>query len=747
MEPSGSRFDIREYQRVLTRRWWQIAAVALSAGIIGIFISLGLPDTYTAVATIVVPESPKGLLMVGGQREEGQSIALETQALIAAGNQTAQITAKSLAERTTGPPIIVDPSEITASIKTSVQLPDLLRIQATSEDPVKAKEFANETANSFLQVMDSLRQKQTTNATQYLQSQVESTRRDLEDLIAQRQKLQKEWGLRVDFGTPGASDTAAAPDTSPVIAASSRQPDSRPALQQAQTELAAAQGRLRTLRAQASGLSAQAPHQIQTANPTYQSLQDQLTTSQVALVQLRSQYTDKHPAVQEMELRIQELRVAIAHTPPIIKTAAVPDPTTRSTLEAQIRSAEQNVSDLTARVATLSGAVSAADARWSSALDKEGYLEQLQDQIRLKRSAYRELLLQLESKKLEVASQRGQASMVDSALSARSTAPSWPRTLIFSLALGLFLGIAMALLLEALDDTIRIPEDLTRDRDLRFLGIIPWTGEDAKLILLEAPKSPPAEAFRTARSNIRFATVDEPARVIMLTSAGASEGKSMVLANLAVAYAQAGESVLVVDGDLRRPTQHKLFELDPSLGLTNVLVGEATLEQALQPTAVPNLRVLCSGPLPPNPAELVDSPRMTELLDQMRGMASVVLIDSPQAIMLTDALLLAGRVDATLLVAASTQVTGEAFDEMVRLLTNARGRILGVVLNKMRLTAGDYYYYYYYYYYGTGTPGGRRSLTTGPTPAELNGHAKSSSVPPPPDNDLPFVHPPDNRQT
>ena len=741
MEPSGSRFDIREYQRVLTRRWWQIAAVALCAGIIGVFISLGLPNTYTAVATIVVPESPRGVLMVGGQREAGQSIALATQGLIAAGNQTAQITAKSLAERTTGPPIIVDPSEITGALKTSVQLPDLLRIQATSEDEVKAKEFANETANSFLQVMDSLRQKQTTNATQYLQSQVENTRRDLEDLISQRQKLQREWGLRVEPGAPAAESPDVAAETAPLVSASTREPDSRPALRQAQTGLAAAQGRLRTLRSQFNGLSDQSPRDVQTPNPTYQSLQEQLTTSQVALVQLRSQYTQKHPAVQEMELRIQELRVAIAHTPPIVKTTVVPDATARGTLEGQVRAAEQNVADLTARVASLGGAVSAADARWSNALDKEGYLEQLQDQIGLKRSAYRELLLQLESKKLEVASQRGQASMVDSALSARSTAPSWPRTLIFSLALGLFLGIAMALLLEALDDTIRIPEDLTRDRDVRFLGIIPWTGEDPKIVMLEAPKSPPAEAFRTARSNIRFASVDEPAQVIMLTSAGASEGKSMVLANLAVAYAQAGESVLIVDGDLRRPTQHKLFELDPSLGLTNVLVGEATLAQALQPTAIPNLRVLCSGPLPPNPAELVDSPRMTQLLDEMRGMASVVLLDSPPAIMLTDALLLAGRVDATLLVAASTQVTGEAFDEMVRLLTNARGRILGVLLNKMRLTAGDYYYYYYYYYYGAATPGGRPEMTTTPTPAEMNGH----SAPPPPGSDLPFA-PPSDRQ-
>jgi capsular exopolysaccharide synthesis family protein len=755
-----SKFDVRDYQRILTRRWWFIVIVAVCAGIIGVFISLGLPKTYRASATIVVPESPKGLLMLGGQQQEGQDIALETQALIAQGNQTAVRTAKALAERTDGPPIVVDPSEITADLKTTVQLPDLLRIDATSEDKDKAVEFANQTAVSFLEIMDELRQKQTTNATSYLTDQVEVTRKELEALITQRQQFQKTWGLHV-AGTDTAQEAPTGTSSSSSSSNSTTEKSAAPAastlgtpdmvlsLRSAQSDLAATHGEVAALRQQLAAL-AQAPATRQLVpNPAYAALQDQIGTSEVALAQLRSHYTDDHPAVREMQLRLQETQASLQKTPPVIESTVPPNPGDRATVEAQLRDAQQREAQFSARVAQLGGTVAADNAKWASALDKEGYLEELQDQIGLKRMAYQELLSQLESKKLDVASQRGQASMVDSALDAKSTAPAWTRTLVFSLALGLFLGFAMALLLEALDDTIRLPEDLTRDSDIRFLGIVPWTGDEPKLVMLDAPKSPPAEAFRTMRSNIRFATLDERAQIIMVTSAGASEGKSMAAANLAAAHAQAGEKVLIIDADLRRPTQQKFFDADATVGLTNVLVGEATLEQAIQQTMVPNLQVLTSGPLPPNPAELLDSPRMTDLLQKARGLADLIILDSPPAIMLTDALLLAARVDQILLIAAAGQVTRDAFDEMLRLLGHARGKILGVVLNKLKLTAGDYYYYYYYYYYEGGQPtgGGHRPRPGTPLPPSPEAGAVAPPITrgpvpptqtPPGRDDLPF---------
>jgi len=192
----------------------------------------------------------------------------------------------------------------------------------------------------------------------------------------------------------------------------------------------------------------------------------------------------------------------------------------------------------------------------------------------------------------------------------------------------------------------------------------------------------------------------------------------------------------VVDTDLRRPTQHRLFNADNSRGLTNVLVGEAALAEVIQDTAVPNLRILASGPLPPNPAELLDSRAMTALLTEIREMADLVIMDSPPAVVLTDALLVASRVDQCLLVASAGQVTREAFDEMVRLLRHARGHILGAMLNKLKVTSGDYYYYYYYYYYDYNRP--RRRRAGEPPEAELPVQESASAEAPRGKDDLPF---------
>jgi len=192
--------------------------------------------------------------------------------------------------------------------------------------------------------------------------------------------------------------------------------------------------------------------------------------------------------------------------------------------------------------------------------------------------------------------------------------------------------------------------------------------------------------------------VDAPVTTMLVTSAGAAEGKTWTTANLAVVIAQAGQRVLLVDTDLRRPKLHRYFDLDASRGLTNVLVGDFDFADVLQETGIPGLKLLASGPLPPNPAELLDSEKMAQLLTRLGESFDLVLLDSPPAIVLTDACVLAAKVDTVVFVLEAGKVTREAGREMRRLIENARGAILGGVLNKLKLTGSDYYYYYYYYY-------------------------------------------------
>ncbi len=216
-----------------------------------------------------------------------------------------------------------------------------------------------------------------------------------------------------------------------------------------------------------------------------------------------------------------------------------------------------------------------------------------------------------------------------------------------------------------------------------------------KLIVHEDPKSPISEAYRTLRTNLQFAKVDSELRTIMFTSSGPAEGKSTTIANVAVALAQSGRSVILVDCDLRKPVQHRIFG-KRNKGVTNILVEDSQAEVFLQNTEIDNLRLLTSGPIPPNPSELLSSSKMVELLNELKGLADMVLIDAPPTIAVTDAAVMAAKVDGIVLVIDSTSVRPEMAQKAKDLLVKANGHILGAILNRVEIEEEHSYYYYYY---------------------------------------------------
>jgi len=216
------------------------------------------------------------------------------------------------------------------------------------------------------------------------------------------------------------------------------------------------------------------------------------------------------------------------------------------------------------------------------------------------------------------------------------------------------------------------------------------------LITLEQTKSPISEAYRTLRTNVQFTSVDSETKKIMITSSGPQEGKSSTVANLAVSMAQAGKSVLVVDADLRNPTQHKLFGVDNGLGLSVALAQDLDYRKYVQETAVPGVMLLTGGPVPPNPAELVGSKRMKGLIEEASKQFGMVLIDTPPIIAVTDAAILAQEVDGVILVLASGEVNKEYAQKAKGQLDKVGAKILGAVLNKVDLKSSEYYYYNYH---------------------------------------------------
>jgi capsular exopolysaccharide synthesis family protein len=205
-----------------------------------------------------------------------------------------------------------------------------------------------------------------------------------------------------------------------------------------------------------------------------------------------------------------------------------------------------------------------------------------------------------------------------------------------------------------------------------------------------------AEAFKVLRTNLQFIGMDKPIRSIAFTSAGPDEGKSTVLANLAVTLAQTGKRVLVVDADLRLPVQHKIFTRLNAVGLTNVLVENADLEECVRKTNSEDVYLLSAGPIPPNPAELLDSERMNCLVKKLAERFDCVLVDAPPVLAVTDAVLLSRKVDGVILVAVAGRTRIDRAKEAKEHLVRAGARILGVVLNSVERSKDDQYYYYYY---------------------------------------------------
>jgi protein-tyrosine kinase len=216
-------------------------------------------------------------------------------------------------------------------------------------------------------------------------------------------------------------------------------------------------------------------------------------------------------------------------------------------------------------------------------------------------------------------------------------------------------------------------------------------------MLIDDPKSVIAEAYRVLRTNLQFSAVDKPLKKVLVTSSVPQEGKSMVIANLAISIASTGKKTLLVDADLRRPKQHKNFLLENHIGLSNLLAENLPLDKVLHTTKVDTLHVITSGPVPPNPAEMLGSDRMYKFIEEVSSIYDTILFDTPPVNSVADASILSPRMDGIILVIEAGSTEREASIIAKQQLEKVNARILGVVLNKVQQKGGSYYYYYYYY--------------------------------------------------
>lgn len=299
--------------------------------------------------------------------------------------------------------------------------------------------------------------------------------------------------------------------------------------------------------------------------------------------------------------------------------------------------------------------------------------------------------------------------------------PASPRVLLYTLIvalLALMAAVGLAFLIEILDDSVKSPDDVQEVAGLPTLGLIVRIkgakGKASREVLATrtAPRSSAAEAFRTLRTNLEFASLDSPLRTLLVTSAVPGEGKSTIAANIAITFAQAGKRVILLDGDMRRPRLHWLFEVPNSSGLTTLLrADDSSLELAAQASDEPNLRVITTGSLPPNPAELLGSQRMRAVLARLRDDADLIVIDSPPLQAVTDAAVLAPDVDGVLLVTEAGRTKRAALAQAREALARVNAHVLGVSLNGLTERTGGGYYRYHGEYYGASTDAAERGAS------------------------------------
>jgi polysaccharide biosynthesis transport protein len=384
------------------------------------------------------------------------------------------------------------------------------------------------------------------------------------------------------------------------------------------------------------------------------------------------------------------------------------DASVQSFIDSDLKATQQQITEIESSLQSLL-------ARSNPTTDQQNQILTQQGQLVLLRQTYTTLLGSSSNSGANL------LTLVDPAIPA--TQPSSPRVLLNTILagfVGLLIAIGIAFFLEYLDDTVKSGSDVEALVGAPTLGaIIRMKGgkersEIYHLAALLYPRSPAAEGYRTLRTNVEFAAIGTPVRTLLVTSSIPGEGKTTTAANLAVVFAQAGRRTLLLDADLRKPGVHKMFNLQNSQGLTSLLRSDDVDAVAVaQATEQENLAVITTGPLPPNPAELLRSPRMKVVLDRLTASVELVIIDSPPLRAVTDAAILASITDGTIFVIDAGRTRRGAAVSGRDALAKVGARVLGVTLNRLSEKAsGDYYYYDYHGGYGSdGAPKDGRDET------------------------------------
>ncbi len=331
------------------------------------------------------------------------------------------------------------------------------------------------------------------------------------------------------------------------------------------------------------------------------------------------------------------------------------------------------------------------------------------------RELYKGLLQRMKEAGVSAGIMASNIQVIDQAeLPTKPYKPNMKLNLLLAAVVGLFLGVGLAFFFEYLDNTVKTPEDLEQLIRLPSFGMVPEISYERRrrvesgrpypveLITFGHPKSMLSEAYRNIRTSILLSFSEKPPKKIIISSPNPTEGKTTTVINTAIALSQTGARVLIIDADLRKPKIHKIFDEENGLGLSNFLSGQGELEAIIKKTEIPNLYYIPSGPIPPNPSELLGSNLFKSMLESLGESFDHLVLDSPPVLGFADSIILSTAVDGVILVVLSGKTPRETLQRAKEILYQVNAKILGVVINRVDIQRSDYGYYYYKYqhYYG-----------------------------------------------
>jgi capsular exopolysaccharide synthesis family protein len=686
---SESRFDINEIWRIVAKWWWLITGIAIACLLAAIVISLMITPLYRAQATIEV--NPEGVEVVGKEIGEVQPSQSNSREFL--NTQVGLLKSRSLAERVARSTNIANDAAMfdqeqprqareaaaAGMVQGSVAIApqrdsSLIAIAVEGPNPELTAKLANAYADNFIQSNMERRYEATSYARNFLQQRIAAVKTRLEQserqLVAYAQK-QGIITLSVDSGGTGSVRQEQSIDAATLVQTNN-------ALSAARSDRIAAEQRYRQGAGAQSNVAA-------ISDPTVQGLGQQRAALEAQYQQKLALFKPDFPEMVQLRSQIDSLAKEIAR-----QRSSVSGSTSNS-LRADYQAA-------LARENELQGKVNEGKAGLLALRERSIQYTILQREVDTNRSLYDALLQRF--KEVGVAGGVGAnvVSVVDRAqVPGGPFKPNLPLNIMIGLAVGLLLGLGTAFSIEWIDDTIKTPDDVGTKLGLASLGVIPGVGKGlAVREQLEDPRSQVSEAYQSVRTALQFSTDHGVPRSLLVTSTRASEGKSSTALALAQTLASLGASVLLIDADLRKPTFRG--PSSTSQGLSSLLAGSEKVAECVHPTQMERLFLLPSGPIPPNPAELLASGRFKEILVEALAKFDHIIIDSPPVLGLADAPMLASSTEGTLMVIEAGAIRRAAALNAVNRLRASEARLMGAILTKFNALKVGYGYGYGYGY-------------------------------------------------